>query len=342
MKPLTTLLTCLSLLLIPWMSNAQEQTNLAAYSNYDFIPGEKILFEDDFVSASNGEFPPRWKLVNRQGVINTIGTDRAFVFMDCSIGDMGKVEPRINTKNYLSNNFTVEFDFFLPEDETIALSLKHNADAWSFISIQASDATVKTNYFPFENDLVGKLNSIENFNGKWYHAAFAYKDRQMKCYIDQNRVLVIPNCEFTPLSLQMMGSLNAKFKNFKLADGGGMNMLNKILTDGKFVTRAIKFDVNKAIVKGESMGFLIELANWLKQNATVKLEIGGHTDSDGDNDSNQKLSEKRAQAVKKVLTDLGIIADRLAAKGYGEVAPVSPNNTPEGKSENRRVELKKI
>ncbi len=320
----------------------QADPDLKSYSNYDFIPGEKILFEDIFAEAQDGEFPPRWKLLDRQGVINVVAGEKAFIFQDCTMGSMGKVEPRIKTKNYLGNSFTVEFDFFLPADEAIALAFNDVSGEQRFLMIQANEASITSNYFPGEADFKGKLKDRETIDGEWFHAAFAYRNKQIKCYLNETRVLVIPDCGFSPLSLYLMGSLNVRFRNCKLADGGGMNMLDRILTDGKFVSRAIKFDVAKATIKGESMGFLIELAKWMQANPQVNLEIGGHTDSDGENASNQKLSEQRAEAVKKALTGLGVGAARLQAKGYGESAPVATNDTPEGKAENRRVEFKKI
>lgn len=321
--------------------NVKAQDNLKTYNNYDFIPGEKVLFEDDFKDATNGEFPPRWKLISNQGVVNTeTGGEKYFVFSESSIGSMGRIEPRIKTKSYLTTAFTVEFDFFLPDEEMIGLYFRETADEGKFISIE-TNGTIKTNYFNYENQLNGVIPG-GNLTGRWYHAAFAYKNQQIKCYINQDRVLVIPNCEFTPIALIMGGSLNVRIKNFKLADGGGMNMLNKILTDGKFVSHAIKFDVGKSTIKGESMGFINELAKWLKDNPTVKLQVEGHTDSDGDLAANQKLSEDRAESVRKTLTSLGVDASRLKSKGYGETKPSSSNNTPEGKADNRRVEFIKI
>jgi outer membrane protein OmpA-like peptidoglycan-associated protein len=73
----------------------------------------------------------------------------------------------------------------------------------------------------------------------------------------------------------------------------------------------------------------------------VKLEIGGHTDSDGDAAKNVALSQSRADAVKKILVDQGIDAARLTTKGYGSTKPVDVNTTPEGKANNRRVEFTK-
>ncbi|MCC6720709.1 MAG: OmpA family protein [Bacteroidia bacterium] len=328
------------LILVNNILYSQDNKDLKVYNNYDFIPGEKVLFEDDLHDALNGEFPQRWKLISGQGVINSNENEKYFLFYDCSWGNIGKIEPRIKTKSYLGNAFTLEFDFNIPTEEVVSLIFKLSDDDEKFISIEPSNGILKPNYFA--EGLEGKIPDAEKLINKWHHAAFAFKNKQIKCYIDQHRVLVIPDCEFDPIKLYMGGSLNVKIKNFKLADGGGMNMLNKILTDGKFVSHAIKFDVGKSTIKGESMGFINELGKWLKENPTIKLEIGGHTDSDGDDASNLKLSEQRAEAVRKLLVSLGVDGSRLKSKGYGESKPSSSNDTSEGKADNRRVEFIKI
>ncbi len=114
------------------------------------------------------------------------------------------------------------------------------------------------------------------------------------------------------------------------------------MADGKFVTRGILFDVNRATIKPESMGVLNEVAKMMQEHADLNFSIEGHTDSDGAEDYNQQLSEKRAAAVKNLLTNLGIDASRMQTKGIGESVPVSDNNSPEGKANNRRVEFIKI
>ena len=80
----------------------------------------------------------------------------------------------------------------------------------------------------------------------------------------------------------------------------------------------------------------------LSEHADVKVSIEGHTDSDGDADLNLKLSEERALTVMKQLESMGISADRLTSKGYGESKPFGPNDSPEGKAANRRVEFLKM
>jgi len=114
---------------------------------------------------------------------------------------------------------------------------------------------------------------------------------------------------------------------------------NKILTDNKFVTHAIHFDVKKSTIRPESIEFIKQLAAWLKTNPSIKLEIDGHTDSDGEATANLKLSQARADEVKKQLVAQGIATNRLTTQGFGATKPIAPNTTPEGKANNRRVEF---
>ena len=84
------------------------------------------------------------------------------------------------------------------------------------------------------------------------------------------------------------------------------------------------------------------MADWLKQNPTIKLEIDGHTDNDGAPELNLKLSQERSGEVKKQLVILGIAAGRLTTKGYGDTKPIQSNAKQEGKAKNRRVEFLKL
>jgi len=127
--------------------------------------------------------------------------------------------------------------------------------------------------------------------------------------------------------------------NIRLAVGAA-DTRNKLITEGKFVTRGILFDVNSDRIKPESSGALKDIANVLKENAGVKVKIVGHTDSDGDDKSNLTLSEKRAAAVKNHLVkEYGIDEAGLTTEGKGESQLSDKNPTPEGKANNRRVEF---
>ena len=117
-------------------------------------------------------------------------------------------------------------------------------------------------------------------------------------------------------------------------------MAQDIKNTGKVALYGIYFDTDKAIVKPESEPTLKEIAKFLKENTSIKIYVVGHTDSTGDFNHNQKLSEARAQSVVKELTGkYGIAANRLKGHGVGPLAPVASNSTNEGKAKNRRVEL---
>ena len=130
-------------------------------------------------------------------------------------------------------------------------------------------------------------------------------------------------------------------KNFRIAEGG-VKFYDRMMQDGKIIANGIRFDVNKATIKPESMGIINSIYDLLSEHGEVKFSIEGHTDSDGDNDFNQKLSEDRAEAVLKQLVSMGIKNERLTSKGYGETKPIDNNKSAEGKANNRRVEFVKM
>ncbi|HEU4633232.1 MAG TPA: OmpA family protein [Flavisolibacter sp.] len=116
--------------------------------------------------------------------------------------------------------------------------------------------------------------------------------------------------------------------------------LQPIEVNAAIVLRNIFFDVNKYDLKPESQIELDKLVQLLQDNPTVKIQIEGHTDNVGSAADNQKLSENRAKAVVNYLNSKGIALARLIAKGYGAAQPVADNASEEGRSQNRRTELK--
>lgn len=101
----------------------------------------------------------------------------------------------------------------------------------------------------------------------------------------------------------------------------------------------INFDSGKSTIKNESMPVVDQIIEMLNQAPDIQISIEGHTDSDGKNESNLKLSEARAKAVVQAITKGGIDAARLSSAGFGEEKPIADNTTDEGKAKNRRVEL---
>jgi outer membrane protein OmpA-like peptidoglycan-associated protein len=123
-------------------------------------------------------------------------------------------------------------------------------------------------------------------------------------------------------------------------DGCPKKYTNVVVTATKIeIKQTVYFAFNKATIKPVSFPLLNEVAQALKDNPTIKVEVQGHTDSVGNDKFNLKLSQKRAESVKAYIVKQGVAADRMVPKGYGENVPIADNRTADGRSENRRVEF---
>lgn len=118
--------------------------------------------------------------------------------------------------------------------------------------------------------------------------------------------------------------------------------LSPITIGAKISLRNIFFETNSFKLKNESKYELVKLTEFLKNNASVRIEISGHTDNVGADVANQTLSTNRAKAVYDYLIKFGIDPKRLVYKGYGKTQPIETNATEIGKSRNRRTEVKII
>jgi len=337
-----------------------NQENLKPWSNYNFVPGDKIIFQDDLAYEENGEFPSRWDLIS--------GSAENAVFNDENIINLKNntiITPLMDKESYLPEVFTIEFDAYFFSEEGYPTG-------WQNYDIRFSPKGEKT-YYPESSEdyfypiilqrdgakLAGEINGvIKEFEGSekeldvqpvWRHFAISFNKRSLKVFVDQHRVLSIPNLGkgFKPKQFSIYahsyyadGYVRA-IKNIRIAEGG-KKLYERIVADGRFVTRGILFDVNKTTLKPESMGVINTIAKMMEQHSDLNFNIEGHTDSDGDDASNLELSAQRANAVKDVLIELGIDENRLQTEGKGESVPLSDNTTPEGKANNRRVEFVKI
>ena len=339
---------------------AETVEDTKPWSNYNFVPGDKVIFQDDLSNEENGEFPSRWDLIS--------GSAENAVFNQESIINLENhslITPLMDKKDYLPEVFTIEFDaYFFSKEEFYS--------GWQNYEIRF-DPKGNGVYYPegtkdyFEPiklyrsgaKLSGKINGIKKeFNGSekeldvqavWRHFAIAFNKRSLKVFVDQHRVLNIPNLgeNFKPQQFYIKTTSKYKhgsviaIKNIRVAEGG-KKLYDRVLSKGRFVARGILFDVNKATLKPESMGVINRVAKMMEQHTDFNFRIEGHTDSDGDNASNLELSAQRALAVKKALVAIGIDQSRLKTEGKGESVPISDNTSPEGKANNRRVEFIKL
>jgi flagellar motor protein MotB len=316
------------------------------WAKYDFVPGDKVIFEDNLMGEENGEFPSRWDLFKGNVEIAEFGGENVIMFMDgaSSIIPFMK-EPG---KDYLPDIFTIEFDACYDVEPHSAKYFLHLYDQKN----QKGSPLNKIQLFPGG---ISGLKSDKVIEGKqlwynrdkpfWRHIAIGFNVRALKVYYDDERMMNIPNLGFNPtgLTIEIINTkpVNFYIKNIRIAEGG-QKLYDKFLQDGKIIANGIRFDVNKATLRPESMGIINEIAELMQENPEIKFSVEGHTDSDGDDAMNQTLSEQRAATVVSTLTKLGIDAVRMTSKGWGESQPLDSNSTPEGKANNRRVEFVKI
>jgi len=322
-------------------SSGTSQQQLKAWSKYDFVPGDEIIFVDDLASEENGEFPSRWDLHRGNVEIAVYGGENVINFATTQPCD---IVPLMKKKgDYLPEKFTLEFDAYYSEFCTT-----YDIKFWDVINQRPPKTipyvSLRANYATVEG--FGGTNLTTREYPYWEHIAISFNTRALKVYFGEQRVMNIPNLRAEPMGLtissrQCHQGKQALIKNIRMAKGS-KKLYDRIVADGKFTTRGILFDVNKATIKPESMGVINQIVKMMKAHEDLKLRVEGHTDSDGEKGFNQELSEKRAAAVKDLLVESGIASSRLKTKGHGESKPVNDNSTPEGKANNRRVEFVKI
>ena len=335
----------------------EKPAPMLEWAKYDFVPGTEIIFEDNQEGEQNGEFPSKWDLV--QGNFENASFDGSNVIyhIKCNMNGGGGIVPMLkNSKeDYLPEEFTIEFDAYFTEDHGGSYHIymgdyknQRNLDKTyslgkKYIRIYKNSVDgsgIEQNFYP------GYKSGIYDKTPKWRHVAISFNKRALKVYLDDARVLNIPNLGYNPTGFsygkQSVDGKNPGYtKNIRIAKGA-VPLYDKFLTDGKFITTGIKFDVNKSTIKPESLGTINYVVKMMTDHPELKFSVEGHTDSDGDDASNLKLSEARAKAVMDQMVKLGIENSRLTSKGLGESKPMAGNDTPEGKAQNRRVEFVKF
>ncbi len=316
------------------------------WSKFDFVPGDEVIFEDGpSPMEENGEFPSRWDLVEGNAEIAEMDGEMVIYLKE---GDDSEIIPYIKNRkeDYLPDVFTIEFDYYISESVGAAsrgiyfyLYDRKNQEGRGDFFLYQNTVTARFDDLNVNGDYPGTSDRNESA-GKWRHLSLAYTRGKLKVYLDDTRLINIPHFEQNPTGLTLKSYNGQKYfiKNIRIAKGG-VKYYDRVMQDGKIIANGIRFDVNKTTLRPESMGPINKIYKLMTKKTELKFSIEGHTDSDGDDASNQTLSEGRAKVVMDKLVEMGISKDRLSSKGWGESKPVAGNDTPEGKANNRRVEF---
>jgi len=320
-----------------------EDMNL--YTKYDFIPGDKVIFYDDLANEEMGEFPSRWKL--DRGVFEIVKQHGQNWIM-CT--DKGAIMPKIPV-GPLPPKYTVEMDFYIKGGEskphwyTIMWTDNKGEELGYINCTYGKSARLRIG----SKDISSKELQNPLSQGKHTMRIMATKTT-IKCYVDNERVANVPAVEgFAPYDLKVETDPwrdepdnPMLVGTFRYAEGG-KTLKQQLDENGKIVTHGILFDSGSDKIKGESYKTLADIGALLTDNPSLRLSIEGHTDSDGSDDANLKLSQNRSASVRTYLIDnYKIDAGRLETKGFGESKPIDVNTSAEGKANNRRVELVKL
>ena len=343
--------------------NKDGGVSLASYSKYDFIPGEKVIFFEDFSQDAIGDFPALWNTNGSAEVVTTNlypGNWMKFVMHQCIWTDA-----LLN----LPDNYTIEFDVINingkkgegMEGYYFELMEAKNKKAWDggsapgeggfqFRVAYTGVLTYHTWFYKKECRELNVSGSCNDDNLKQkmnqkYHIAIWVQKSRIRLYQNENKLIDLPKAFPTdclkPDRIRFEEG-SVMVSNIRVAVGAP-DTRNKLMTEGKLVTYGIYFDVNKDVVKPESYGTLKDIAAVLNEAPDMKVKIVGHTDSDGDDAKNMDLSKRRAESVKaELVKSFGVNGDRLVTDGAGETQPVAKNDTPVNKALNRRVEFIKV
>lgn len=304
-----------------------------AWANFDFKPGERILYADDYKKDEVGDFPRSLEFIN--GSMEIVEWQGARYLRASSDAKFQIVLPQP-----LAERYTLEFDLAVPsgalwispiDDEHKQRIEFHNGGRIGY----HEDGRAYTG-----------TEWVEAFRGKMYRARVMADGRYVKLYINDKRMANIPNgtaARGNKILFYVDGSQEqpALFGAFRLA-AGGKKLYDALAEKGRVTTQGIYFDTGSDRIRPESTPTLKEIVAMLNDHADLKLTIEGHTDNVGNAAANQTLSEKRAAAVVQYITEQGVDAGRLTSKGLGATKPADSNDSPEGRQNNRRVELVKM
>ncbi|MGJ7033838.1 OmpA family protein [Niabella hirudinis] len=343
-----------------------SQTPGKVNSKSDFVPGNSVIFADDFSQDALGDFPVQWNTNGSGEVVTIKGLEGKWL----GVVHNSIVNPVM--KKALPENLTIEFDLFLkangqqstpfiqfgitPVKDILKQDLFYSNRF--FINLNRyAESDGQTLEYGLKNDIIGNKSDfpLTRYANKVLHVAIALNKTRIRLYLDGSKLIDLPraitsdmyhnfflnNNYVVPASEIPMYVSNIRIA---AADVDARSLLVKDLMEkGKASTNAILFDVNSDVIKPSSYPVIQQIGEAMVTNPSLIIKIIGHTDSDGSEGDNLTLSQKRAKAVKLYITENYTISGlRIQTGGKGESNPITSNNSAEGKAKNRRVEFVKI
>ncbi len=331
-------------------TKAGAKANPKVWDNYDFVPGNKVIVYTDFSDDKVGNFARRLKykggsmdVVERDGVKMLRANSRSQFLIP-----VGRVLPA---------RFTLEIDVIAPATylqgyDVLAFEggpvLERGAKS-AEINWNTSGTVIIGGGLGANSEVSLPDDMYKTLLGQVAHIRMLMDGDYFKLYVNERRMYNIPELPFmrdSVIRVSMRGAEDPEMAfyiaSIRVAESETDVLYDALAAKGRWSTQGILFATGKADLKPESTPVLKEIAATLKDHADLKVLIEGHTDNVGQPAANLTLSDARAAAVKTALTtDYGIAADRITTKGMGDTKPSVPNTTPEGRQQNRRVEIVK-
>ena len=329
---------------------AQVRGDAKVWENYDFVPGNKVIFYTDFSEDRVGNFARGLKYVSGPAEVVELDGEKVLRATGPSVF-------LVPLARKLPQRFTLEIDAIAPMSGALHRAVMFEGGEKWLANAQSTAITWNPRGAWYEGS--GK-NMGESgvrvpeemrpaMTGTVVHLRVLMDSGYFKMYANERRLYNIPEFTFkrdSVIRISLEGAeadgMAVYLTGIRVAESETDVLYDALSAKGRWATQGILFATGKADLRPESRPVLKEIASTMKKYGDLKILIEGHTDNVGSTASNLALSDARAAAVKAALVaDFAVDEARITTKGLGDTKPVVPNATSAGRAQNRRVEIVK-